>query len=369
MRILLFVFIVLLSGPAFADCSNPSSTAGGMDYSSGTGVRTICDGTNWLTYEEVQYGSGGARLVLNMVKTRPPAPSPKSDGCATPAAATSGSTATDRTGLISRAAAEAARPAAGDRQMQFNSGSSFGADSTFVYTSAGRLGLGTATPSADVRMQLYYDYTNAPWKVGFDSTVSMSGAAGASYTGLVGVSAQATTAVTGTGGPDAYAFYAIPRTTSDAAAQNAMGLRMNARTFASDKGYGVHVSDDDASTGGTQYGFYIKLDDTDVTRYGVYQETANNNYFAGNIGIGDTTPSVALDITGVMRAIDDAAACTATERGAIRFNSAGAALQVCSGAAWGAIGGGSSALSGITAATAANSINSANFRRPGTGTL
>ena len=105
-----------------------------------------------------------------------------------------------------------------------------------------------------------------------------------------------------------------------------------------------------------------RLNDTNVTRYGVYQQTANNNYLAGKLGIANSSPDVALsDITGVMRAIDDAAACTATERGAIRFNSAGAALQVCSGAAWGALGGGSSALSGITAATAVNSINSANF--------
>ena len=42
------------------------------------------------------------------------------------------------------ASAVAASP---DRGIQFNSGGAFAADSTFVYTSAGRLGIGTATPS------------------------------------------------------------------------------------------------------------------------------------------------------------------------------------------------------------------------------
>ena len=58
---------------------------------------------------------------------------------------------------------------------------------------------------------------------------------------------------------------------------------------------------------------------------------------AGRLGIGTTSPGVALDVSGIMRAIDDAASCTAAERGAIRFNSVDAKVEFCDGAAWGAL--------------------------------
>lgn len=57
----------------------------------------------------------------------------------------------------------------------------------------------------------------------------------------------------------------------------------------------------------------------------------------GNLGIGIPAPAVALDVAGVMRAVDDALGCTSAARGAIRFNSAGGGVEVCDGAAWGGI--------------------------------
>lgn len=52
------------------------------------------------------------------------------------------------------------------------------------------------------------------------------------------------------------------------------------------------------------------------------------------VGIGVANPGVEFDVAGIMRAVDDSAGCTATERGAIRFNSAGAAVEYCDGGGW-----------------------------------
>lgn len=55
--------------------------------------------------------------------------------------------------------------------------------------------------------------------------------------------------------------------------------------------------DDNASTNGTVYGLRITLDDTNLNRYGIYQETANPNYFAGNIGIGTANPTYKIQLS------------------------------------------------------------------------
>ncbi|MFH1896313.1 MAG: MerR family DNA-binding transcriptional regulator, partial [bacterium] len=62
--------------------------------------------------------------------------------------------------------------------------------------------------------------------------------------------------------------------------------------------YGFYV--DDAITGGTitnSYGMYIEDLTTASTTYGIYQAgTTDKNYFAGNVGVGTTNPSVLLSL-------------------------------------------------------------------------
>lgn len=56
----------LSSNKAFADCTAPSSPAGGIDYDGTTKTRKICDGTNWKLLEEFDYSTSGARQKIQI---------------------------------------------------------------------------------------------------------------------------------------------------------------------------------------------------------------------------------------------------------------------------------------------------------------
>lgn len=63
--------------------------------------------------------------------------------------------------------------------------------------------------------------------------------------------------------------------------------------------YGVYVEDQSASVASNSYGVYIADQDGANLNYGVYQAgTGDSNYFAGNVGINDNTPSYKLDVNG-----------------------------------------------------------------------
>jgi hypothetical protein len=53
----------------------------------------------------------------------------------------------------------------------------------------------------------------------------------------------------------------------------------------------MYTAQDATSTGGTVYGVYLNLNDSDTTRWGIYEAGGATNYFAGNVGIGTSTPS------------------------------------------------------------------------------
>jgi len=76
------------------------------------------------------------------------------------------------------------------------------------------------------------------------------------------------------------------------------GVWTHLTTYASDDvGFGVKVQDYSDSTGGTQYGLYVDLDDPDVTNYSIYIEDGSGiSYFGSNVGIGTTTPSSLLEL-------------------------------------------------------------------------
>jgi hypothetical protein len=56
--------------------------------------------------------------------------------------------------------------------------------------------------------------------------------------------------------------------------------------------------DRDAGTMGTGYLYYGAFEGTHTTKWGLYLTGEDNNYLSGNLGIGTSTPSVALDVAG-----------------------------------------------------------------------
>ena len=193
--------------------------------------------------------------------------------------------------------AGAASAAGSDREIQFNSGGSFGSSSAFIFNSAGQLALGNSA-GANTRLSVghFTDWNPYTWKRA-GSFYAGSGGSSASYNASVGLEATAETQVTGAGASEAYGISADGQTANDAKSQTAVGVNGAVLIHNTDVGYSLYAADNNSSTGGTIYGLYINLDDPDATRWGIYQTTANNNRLNGNLGIG-IDPSVALDVSG-----------------------------------------------------------------------
>lgn len=181
-----------------------------------------------------------------------------------------------------------------------------------IYRDSGAVGIGTTAPSATAKLNVVSadsqsafeiradDSTPATWENGGFIYSLISGSSG-SYSGFAGLNVQVDNARTGAGWNEARALNANGKAANDGNAQFVMGLYSTVETHASDTGYGVAVTDGTATSGGTIYGVHINLDDADATRFGIYQESANNNFFAGNVGIGTTSPTALLDVDGTAR--------------------------------------------------------------------
>jgi len=152
---------------------------------------------------------------------------------------------------------------------------------------AGNVGIGTNNPGSP--LTVWKSFTPSLWNMATLSSAEMIGAS-SNTTGVVGLEGIATSAVTGSGGAfvtEAYGVLGSGRTANDAYTQYALGGHFETVTHPGDIGYALYADNDSASTGGTQYGLYIRLDDPDVTtKYGIYQQTNNPNYFAGDISLG-----------------------------------------------------------------------------------
>jgi parallel beta-helix repeat protein len=122
-----------------------------------------------------------------------------------------------------------------------------------------------------------------------DFTISEGGGFGVFNTFTVGV------------GGSGSGIYNLMRTSNDAYAQEVYGIETHLLTYsgALDVAYGEYITDDYSgnSTGGTQYGLYVDLDDPDVTNYSIWVEPGSGiSYFGSNVGIGTATPSEKLQV-------------------------------------------------------------------------
>ncbi len=227
--------------------------------------------------------------------------------------------------------------AGSDRQIQFNSGGTLSASANLVYTSAGFLGIGTSNPSSMINTAKTFTAGTTGWGEGVAFTATGSGSS-ATYLGVVGTRSYASMNATGSSLHEGFGIYTSGYAANDATAQTAYGMLADFRTYPNDTAYGVYIQDDNVSTGGTAYGLYIKLDDTDVTRYGIYQATANTNYFAGNTGIGTSAPGAALEVGGTDAILfprgTDAQRPTLVSNGMMRYSSTGGDFEVYAGGAW-----------------------------------
>jgi hypothetical protein len=161
---------------------------------------------------------------------------------------------------------------------------------------------------------LYTDLTIGTGAYGYGSRHNLNGIS-AQITGvsnnltgnnsnLRGVTNYISASGTGTG----LGVYNIMSTTSDAIAQTGYAnySLLNTYAGAADVIYGSYIVDGGLSTGGTQTGLYVDLDDADVTNYSIYVENGSGiSYFGSNVGVGTTGPTQKLHISSGNIQIDD----------------------------------------------------------------
>ncbi len=208
--------------------------------------------------------------------------------------------------------------AAPDRGVQFNSGGAFTAESTFTYTSAGRLGVGTATPTAllDLNGLLTTAQTGIRGVFSLDATSTTDDLTGTSIL----FSPEIINGTTHTGVLTAESIVVNPLLSAAETASNLYGSRIVMIAAGSGNAtniYGSHVSMTKFNTGtvsnvyqyyaanpantigtiGTSYGLYIEDITGSTNNYAIYSE-GGDNYFGGNVGIGTDTPTELLYVSG-----------------------------------------------------------------------
>jgi hypothetical protein len=169
----------------------------------------------------------------------------------------------------------------------------------FNYTTA--TGANAANPNTGIWANAHDavggGFTNSSYTQGLYGSGRLTGAG--TLSGAYGVSGIAGTSTGGTGTvTDAYALW---------------GRVWNNGGGTITRGYGLYLGDTEATSD-----------------WGVYQNGADDdNYFAGNVGIGDDTPSTRLDVAGEVKLGSTAVACSATTVGAMRYDAASARIQNC----------------------------------------
>ncbi|MCB9988796.1 MAG: tail fiber domain-containing protein [Rhodospirillales bacterium] len=175
-----------------------------------------------------------------------------------------------------------------DRGIQFNSGGDFTAESTFTYTSVGRLGLGTADPDYG----LHVKYNGPVPELGIDS----GNANWTTWSWIRGMHLGQSVAMRFKGNTGPYYF---------------MGSKNDSFFM------GTATVDD--NTAPPSYHFTMSS--------------------AGNIGLGTglNLPVTQLDVNGTVKIAYGGESCAASTEGAIRYDSGSSIMELCDGASWLAI--------------------------------
>lgn len=94
---------------------------------------------------------------------------------------------------------------------------------------------------------------------------------------------------------------------SDNSATNVVGVEANVQGYNTVNATGLLVSDINPAGGSLTNRYGVKINSFSgaaTNDFGIYQAGATqNNYFAGNIGVGNSTPNAKLDVTGQIRSL------------------------------------------------------------------
>ncbi len=171
-------------------------------------------------------------------------------------------------------------------------------DENMFFLNAGtdQIGIGVDPSGYVGNLVIADNFSPSAWAALSSVELTVSGSS-ASTNVASGLIVDVTNQATGAGYSEASGIKVYATTANDAGVdQYVYALGVHLESHSNDEVYGLAVVDENSSTGGSAYGVFIDLDDTDVTRYGIYQNSANDNYFAGNIGIGEASPTAFLQI-------------------------------------------------------------------------
>ena len=209
--------------------------------------------------------------------------------------------------------------AAPDRGLQFNSGGNFAASANLVYTSAGKLGVGQASPESrlDIRYSGFTD--ERAFRVqGYPTLFD----AAAATNGYKNVDLFTNGTING-----------INVAGDIAGVSNTLSLTAVGGSAVGQDVYGIKsVIGLGSALGGTinnAYGLYVEnYADIASDSYVIYS-SGGKNYFDGAVGVGSANPDTKLDVDGTIKIAYGGEACDAAREGAIRFDSAANTFSFC----------------------------------------
>ncbi|MCB9983915.1 MAG: tail fiber domain-containing protein [Rhodospirillales bacterium] len=266
------------------DAACTATEEGAIRYVSATDTAELCDGTSWLavntgtsglwtagTGDNIYYNSGTAKVSIGATAASTGGEQDLELDVTGDVGATNYCDADGNNCFTPATIASGALAHGNDNNIQFNSGGRLWSNDTLAFTSAGKLGIGTATPT-------------------------------------VGLQIDTTDAIL------------IPRGTTLQRPAGTDGM--------------IRYNSTDGKFEGYQAGSWQDLITTSGGKW--VAGTGDDIYYnsgASMVGIGLTDPAVSLDVAGLIRPGYDTT-CTATEEGAIRYDSGSNTAELCDGASW-----------------------------------